>query len=149
VAKKIGKKRALLLAFVMFAITFVYITMLGKISFIPVEVQGIIMVVLAAIPLAIFGILPNAVIADIAESDGIKTGNFKAGIFFGARTFMSKMGQAVAGIILPSLLARGQEIGDDVGIRMTAIAAIIFIIGGFIFLLSYNEKEVNEVIKAK
>lgn len=148
-AKKIGKKRALMVAFLMFALTFVYVTMLGKISFIPLEAQGLIMVVLAAIPLAIFGILPNAVIADIAEYDGIKTGNYKSGIFFSARTFMSKMGQAVAGIILPSMLARGQEIGDDIGIRMTAIAAIVFIIGGLVLLIFYNEKEINQVINQK
>ena len=35
-------------------------------SFIPASVQGLILTVVAALPMAIFGILPQAVVADIS-----------------------------------------------------------------------------------
>lgn len=115
--------------------------------------QGFLIVTVAAIPMAIFGILPNAIIADIAEADGIKTGNFKAGIFFGARTFMSKMGQTIAALTFPSFIiigAMGPEhpVGE-LGVRLTGIAALIFVALGLILFLKYNEKEVLKILATK
>lgn len=149
IAKKTGKKRLLLFAFVIFLITFLIVFVLGKIPVLSQMGQGWLLVVFAAIPLAIFGILPNAMVADIAEADGIKTGNYKAGIFFGARTFMSKMGQSLAGILFPSLLIIGKSIDNDLGVRLTAIAAVIFLVVGILLLLAYNEKEVNATLESK
>lgn len=149
IAKKTGKKKLLTVAFVIFLITFMIVFLLGKMPFLSIDAQGWLLVVFGAIPLAIFGILPNAMIADIAEADGIKTGNYKAGIFFGARTFMSKMGQSVAGILFPSLLILGKSTENDFGIRLTAIAAIVFLILGLGILLTYNEKEVNSTLESK
>lgn len=145
IAKKTGKKRLLTIGFVIFLMTFSFTFMLGRMPM-PLMTQGYILALLGAIPLAIFGILPNAMVADIAEADGIKTGNFKAGIFFGARTFMSKMGQSAAGILFPSLLLLGRSTENDIGIRLTALAAVGFLIGGLILLLLYNEKEINETL---
>lgn len=113
------------------------------------SIQGYLLVIVTAVALAIFGILPNAIIADIAEADGIETGNFKAGIFFGARTFMSKMGMTVGGLILPSLLLLGKSTENDLGVRMTGLAAIVFVIAGLIFFLKYNEKEVLKTLSKK
>ncbi|HOX93046.1 MAG TPA: MFS transporter, partial [Spirochaetales bacterium] len=103
IAKKAGKKRMLIAAFAAFTLVFAYASGLGSYSWSP-QAQGFLLVVLAAVPLAIFSIVQNAIVADIAEADGLATGNFKAGIFFGARTFMSKLGQTVAGFLIPSLL---------------------------------------------
>ena len=44
---------------------------LGRYPF-PPEVQGFMFVGLAMFPLAIFSILQNAIIADIAEADGVR-----------------------------------------------------------------------------
>jgi|GEM_PF-348952 len=111
--------------------------------------QGYLLMLLAAIPLAIFGILPNAIVADIAEADGIETGNFKAGIFFGARTFMQKMGQMVGGLLFPSVMILGDIPGFDKGIRYTAIVAIIFLVMGLILFIRYNERAVLKSLAKK
>lgn len=148
IAKKTGKKRLLIVGFIAFLATFGFTFMLGNLP-LPLMTQGYILAILAAIPLAIFGILPNAMVADIAEADGIVTGNFKAGIFFGARTFMSKMGQSAAGILFPSLLLLGRSVDNDIGIRLTAVAAFGFLIVGLILLLRYNEEEINETLTSK
>lgn len=144
-AKKVGRKRLLIVAFIAFLITFIFIFFLGKMP-IAEMTQGYILALLASIPLAIFGILPNAMVADIAEADGIVTGNFKAGIFFGARTFMQKMGQSIAGIIFPSLLLLGRSVENDTGVRLTAVVASAFIIFGILLLIRYNEKEIDSTI---
>ena len=147
IARRVGKKRLLTVGFFVFLLTFGMTFMLGRLPM-SANAQGYVLAFMAAIPLAIFGILPNAMVADIAEADGIKTGNFKAGIFFGARTFMSKMGQSVAGIMFPSLLLMGRSVENDMGIRMTALASVVFLLVGLMFLLVYNEEEINSTLSS-
>lgn len=149
IAKKLGKKRLLKYAFMIFLLTFIIVFSLGKIPFMSLGQQGYLLVVCAAVPLAIFGILPNAMVADIAEADGKKNGNFKAAIFFGARTFMSKMGQSLAGILFPSLLLLGKSVDNDLGVRMTSLVAVCFLIVGMVFLFLYREHEVEEILNQK
>ena len=149
IARKVGKKQLLIVGFICFVATYAFIFFLGKMTGLAPTVQGYILAVSGAIPMAIFGILPNAVIADIAEADGIENGNYKAGIFFGARTFMSKLGQSVAGIVFPSLLLLGKEPGNDIGVRLTALVALGFLVFGLLLLFLYREEEVNASLKKK
>ncbi|MGC9796671.1 MFS transporter [Fervidobacterium riparium] len=138
-AKKLGKKRLLMVGFIIFAINFGFTSMLGRLALSPVA-QSYIVAVLAAIPLAIFGILPNAMVADIAEAHGKRTGNYKAAVFFGARTFVQKMGQTVAGLIFPSLFILGSNEVNEVGLRVSAIVSLALMILGYVLLLFYDEK---------
>ena len=57
----------ILFAFAVFSLAYFYTGFMGKMSFIPETVQGLILTVVAALPMAIFGILPQAVVADIAR----------------------------------------------------------------------------------
>ena len=68
---KLGKKKMILFAFAVFSLAYFYTGFMGKMSFIPASVQGLILTVVAALPMAIFGILPQAVVADISQSDSI------------------------------------------------------------------------------
>ncbi len=148
IAQKLGKKKLLIIAFVLYAAVFVIVFPLGRWPMEPI-VQAYLLMVLASMPLAIFGILPNAIIADIAEADGIRTGNFKAGIFFGARTFMSKVGQMLGALIFPSMLLLGKSPGNDIGVRLTGVVAFGFCAAGFFLFLKYNEKEVLKILATK
>ncbi len=141
---KMGKKKLILIAFCIFTVAFAYTATLG--TFLPVaaEIQGYILCVLAAPAMAIFGILPQAVVADIAECDEIETKENRSGMFYAARTFSMKMGQAVAMLLVTSLGTIRQDIG--LGYRIVAIcAAVVCVIGGLLFLL-YNEKRVYSKI---
>lgn len=144
-AKKIGKKRLLMVGFIIFALDFLFTSLLGKFNFSPYT-QSYIIAILSAIPLAIFGILPNAMVADIAEAHGRETGNYKAGVFFGARTFMQKMGQTIAGLIFPSLFILGSSEVNERGLRISAIVSLSFMILGYILLLFYNEKKILSIL---
>ncbi len=146
IAKRTGKKMLITIGFILFIIVYAYIMVLGKIP-LPKVLQGYIVIILMGIPLAIFGILPNAIIGDIAEADAIETGRHKNAIFYGTRTFMSKVGQMIGGLVFPSLLLIGSTPGNDIGIRLTGLAAIIFVVVGFIMFLMYDEKKVLKTLE--
>ena len=144
---KLGKKKMILFAFAVFSLAYFYTGFMGKISFIPATVQGVILTVAAALPMAIFGILPQAVVADIAQSDSIKTGSNREGMFYAARTFAFKLGQSLSMLIFTAVSTIGA--GDGTGYRMAAFGAAVFCCIGGIILVFYNEKKINGIICGK
>jgi len=141
VAKKIGKKKTVLLGFYIFLALFLSIFFIGKNS-LPISpyIQGYMIVGIAAIPIAILGILPNAILADIAELDALKTGSKREGLFYAGRTFMQKLGQTLAVLIFSSLILVGlnSEEKKNVSPNVTGIIAP-----------SVSENVVKEVQKVK
>ncbi len=133
--KKFGKKKLCFFAMIMLILAYVYCSFLGLMPMSP-TVQVLIFVVLASVGFAIFGILPNAIVADIAKTDGDKTGEYKEGMFFAVQTFMNKLGQMIAMVTFSSILLLGKEVGDDLGIRLTGIVAAII---GFIALMIFTK----------
>lgn len=172
IAKKIGKKRLLTIAFVLFILSSGMMALWG-LGPIPPLAQGIGLILFSAFPIAVFGILPNAIIADIAEADGIEKGNHKAAIFFGARTLMSKLGQSLTLFLFPvvstlaigglgqtaqmdaadaaELAAEGIQVAGAtvLGVRMTAAVAMIGLIVGLILFLRYDERGILRTLATK
>ncbi len=143
-SKKLGKKNLCFFAMVMLVIAFLYCAFLGMMP-IPPVLQVSIFVFLAGIGFAIFGILPNAIVADIARHDGEKTGLHREGLYFSIQTFMNKIGQMLAMVLFSSILLLGNEPGHDLGIRMTGVvAAVIGLVALLIFTRYKDEPEENE-----
>ncbi|MDE7266028.1 MAG: MFS transporter [Lachnospiraceae bacterium] len=143
-APKFGKKKLILAAFVIFALAYLYTGFLGKISLISANVQGLILMVTASLPMAVFGILPQAVVADIAQSDAKRTGSNREGMFYAARTFAFKLGQSLSMLLFTAVSTIGTASGA--GYRIAAFGAALFcILGGIIFLF-YNERKINQSI---
>ena len=147
-ALRYEKKRVLVVGFVLLTLLFAMFTFMGILP-VPALLYAWVVVGFAALPNAIFGIVPNAVVADIAEADGIETGNFKAGMFFGIRSFEINVGVSVANILFPSLLTLGMTIEHPYGIRMTAIVAAAICVLGMAALFAYNEKAVLRSLAKK
>jgi Na+/melibiose symporter-like transporter len=145
---RVGKKKVLIWAFVLFSIDFLIFAAMGILR-IPSAAFAWIAVAFSALPMAIFGILPNAVVADIAEADGIETGSFKAGMFFGVRTFETNLGISVANILFPSLLTLGMTSQNPSGIRMTAIVSFFVCVAGMLVFFLYNEGSVMKSLAKK
>ena len=141
---KFGKKRMLLFAFVMFSTAFFYTGFMGKIPFLSAAAQGFVLMVFAALPMAIFGILPQAVVADIAQSDSITSGSNREGMFYAARTFAFKLGQSLSMLIFTAVSTIGA--GEGTGYRIAAFGAAVFCMVGGIILVFYNEKKINGII---
>lgn len=112
--------------------------------FIPASVQGLILTVVAALPMAIFGILPQAVVADISQSDSITSGSNREGMFYAARTFAFKLGQSISMLIFTAVSTIGAAEGT--GYRVAAFGAAVFCCIGGIILVFYNEKKINGII---
>ena len=137
---KFGKKRIILVAFCIFSVSFIFTAFFGEALPFPPAVQGFILCILASPAQAIFGILPQGVVADIAQCDALETHENRSGMFFAARTFAFKLGQSVAMLLVTAFATIHPETG--LGYRITAIAAAaVCILGGVLFLM-YNEKKV-------
>lgn len=143
-APKLGKKKLILTAFGIFALSFLYTGFLGKITVVPAGVQGLILMVVAALPMAVFGILPQAVVADIARSDAKRTGSNREGMFYAARTFAFKLGQSLSMLLFTAVSTIGSTSGA--GYRIAAFGAACFCLLGGIVFLAYNERRINEDI---
>lgn len=99
---KFGKKKLVITGFIGLALAYVVTALIGVV--IPRGIlPGILIVVISAFPMALLGIIPQSIIADVAEEDAIVTGEKREGMFFAARTFAMKMGQSVAALVFTSL----------------------------------------------
>lgn len=145
VSKRIGKKKMVVFAFCFFSGTFLFTSFSGQLG-IPGMANGIIVALAAAIPMSILGILPPAIVADISESETITTKENREGMFFAARTFAFKLGQAGAMVIFTSVKLIGSP---SFGLRLTAIIAFVFCLLGAIVLAKYNEKSIYKSIGVK
>lgn len=142
-AKKMGKKKLVIIGFAVFAFVFLLASFLGQYG-IPALIQGILLSVGAAIPMAILGILPQAIVADIAQAESKTTGENREGMFFAARTFSFKLGQSVSLLLFTSLATIKPEIG--LGYRIALIVAVFFTLLGAFALTKYKEKETLKLL---
>jgi len=130
-APKLGKKKLIIFAFFAYSAVFLITSICGQGLH-----WGFIIAVCAAVPMAILGILPQACVADVAELSRLESGEDRSGMFFAARTFAFKMGQALAMVIFTSVTVSQTA----QSYRNTAIiATVTCLIGAFLFFL-YNEK---------
>lgn len=138
-ATRYGKKPILIVGFIMFAAVFTTFGIYGWFGTGGDHRIAWISAGLAAIPMAIFTILPNATIADIAEQHAQDTGEHQAGMFFATRTLTMKAAAAVAALIFPTVLALGKSSDNPTGIRMTAVIAMALCIVGFVIMTRFKE----------
>lgn len=145
-AARMGKKKLILFAFAVFSLAYFYTGFLGKMGALSPTVQGAVLTVAAALPMAVFGILPQAVVADIAQSDAKISGSNREGMFYAARTFAFKMGQSLSMLLFTAVSTIG---ADGEGYRIAAFAAAGFCLLGGILFAFYNERRISGVIQEK
>lgn len=140
-ARRLGKKPLMVGAFVWMALVFLGVPLLGRLAFAP-SAQGFLLVLLMAVPLAVLGVLPNAVLADIAEEDAARTGEQREGMFFAARTLMQKFGQTFGVVSFAMLTTLGNDVGDDLGIRASGVVGFVLCLGAGLVFARYDERSV-------
>ena len=121
-APKFGKRKLILGAFGIFALSYLYTGFLGKISVISPNVQGLILMV----------------------SDAKRTGSNREGMFYAARTFAFKLGQSLSMLLFTAISTIGGTAGT--GYRIAAFLAAAFCLLGGILFLFYNENKINQDI---
>ena len=137
-AKQSGKKRLILLAFAVFAVEFSFVAFA---QFVPLPKMWLLYgsAVAVSFPLAVFGVMPSAVIGDEVEKEERRSGQQLAGMFFGVRAFVMKVGISLANLIFPSLLLFGKSTENPLGIQLTALAAAGFCLAGWQVFRKYEE----------
>ena len=158
--RKFGKKKLTMTGFLGLSLAYVIAALIRVLNLTGGTmgvVAGVLICVIAAFPMALLGIIPQSIVADVAEADGIVTGENREGMFFAARTFAMKWGQALAMLIFTSLAIIGatqQVDSNDIsaspaGMTIVAIVAVVFCVLGAVILSAYNEKGVMEKKKKK
>lgn len=147
-ARKIGKKTLIIVGFFTYSAVFLITALCGQGFY-----WGVIVAVSAGIPMAILGILPQACVADVSELNTLETGEDRSGMFFAARTFAMKMGQALSMIIYTSVtVATISELGESIvresQYRTVAYIATATCLIGAILFFFYNEKGILGKINA-
>lgn len=144
-AKKFGKKPLITVAFFWMGAVFALIYFMGNLPFGP-EAQAYVFVFGMSLPVSFLGVLPNAVLADIAGHDAKITGVKQEGMFFAARTLMQKFGQTAGVVVFAILTTFGKDVGDDLGIRISGvIGAVLCILAGIYFMKYDEEKVLSEI----
>ena len=154
---KHGKKKLVIIGFLGLAVAYLITALIGVVPFLPSEsmIPGILIVIISAFPMALLGIIPQAIVADVAEQDALLTGEKREGMFFAARTFAMKFGQSLAMLVFTSLAVLGttQDLTSNdlsaspVGLRIVAIVAVCFCVLGAVILMAYDEKKVMNDIR--
>ena len=157
--RKFGKKKLVITGFLGLALAYVIAGLIGIIgtTVIPGVVYGVVICLIAAFPMALLGIIPQSIVADVAEADGIETGENREGMFFAARTFAMKFGQSLAMLVFTSLAiigttqnANSNDITASVtGMILVGFVAVAFCVLGAILLGFYNEKKIMSTIEKK
>ena len=157
--RKFGKKKLVISGFLGLAVAYVITGLIGIIgtTVIPGVVYGVVICVIAAFPMALLGIIPQSIVADVAEADGIETGENREGMFFAARTFAMKFGQSLAMLVFTSVAiigttqnANSNDITASVlGMTLVGFVAVAFCSIGALILSFYNEKKIMSTIEKK
>jgi len=139
-SKKFGKKTLVLLAFGILSLIFVTIFFLGKLPFSPTN-QMYILVIFASFPLAALGILPNAILADIAQKDTLETGENHEGMFFAVKYLFVKLGQTLGIAIFAMLTVYGKDPGNDYGLRLNGVVGFVLCVLALGFFARFKERK--------
>jgi GPH family glycoside/pentoside/hexuronide:cation symporter len=137
---KYGYRKILILSFILLSAVFAGIALLGKLH-IASRIQLYTLLGLASFPLASLGILPNAIIAGIAESEGEKTGDSREGLFFAVNYFFAKLGQTLGITIFSLLTIFGKDSGHDLGLRLSGVTGCVLCVFAAFIFRRYKEQK--------
>lgn len=161
--KKWGKKKLVIFGFLGLAVCYA-ITAIASIPGVCPSAEdganglswvfGILIMIISALPMALLGIIPQSIVADVAEAEAKTTGQNREGMFFAARTFAMKLGQSVAMILFTSLAVGFRDPGstetevfpNKTGMIVAAAVAVAFCVLGAVILMFYKEKKVMKII---
>lgn len=136
--KKFSKKRMMILCFLAMVVVFGCIFHLGRFPF-PLFLQGVMLMVVFGVPDSFLGILPNTVIADIANEDTKRTGQNNEGMYFGMRALFQKFGQTMGIMVFAMLTLYGKDPGNDLGLRLSGVVGAVLCLSAALVFTRYKE----------
>jgi GPH family glycoside/pentoside/hexuronide:cation symporter len=141
-SKKIGKKPIMIFSFGLLSLIFVAIFFLGKFP-ISAKAQIYTMALAASFPLASLGILPNAILAEIAEREAKLTGENREGMFFAVKYLFVKFGQTLGIALFTFLTIYGKDPGHDYGLRLNGICGFVLCLAALLIFSRFKERRIR------
>jgi GPH family glycoside/pentoside/hexuronide:cation symporter len=146
-ARKTGKKLLINFSFLTLAALLLLCFFLGRFP-LSGEFQGYLLAFGAMVPLAIMSTLPTALLAEISDLDAKQSGEQKEGMYFAVRNLFQKIGQTLGMVIVVLLIQLGKDVGDDLGVRLTALAGLLLCIVAAIVFSFFRERKLTHEIEA-
>lgn len=148
-AKKKGKRLPIIWGCLIFSVAEIIICFSDQILENKM-VMACLFALFVSFPFAVLNVLPASMMADIIQYDTITSGINQEGIFGAARSFIVKMGNSLAIMIVPSLTVIGAAAGENVGksgLKWTAAAGALFCLAAVAAFGKYKEGEVLDCIR--
>ncbi len=140
-SKRVGLKRVMIASLLGFAVVFPLIAAFPTPpGGLPPLAFGVLVMALAGVPLAGFFVVPDAIIAAVADLEQHRSGQRREGMYFGVNGLLLKLNLGVSTLVSGALL---QVWGDPLGLQLTGpVAALAMVLGAVVFL-RYPEHEVE------
>ncbi|NSW91930.1 MAG: MFS transporter [Firmicutes bacterium] len=136
---KYGKKKVMIATSFVFGILLILLGLFGTIL---TGYAAIAVVLVAGIPLAAALVVPNAMVADIAELDGIETGVRREAMFFGTQGLINKIVIGLSSLVTPLLFKTfGYSSDNPLGLQLCGPIAGLIVMAGIIVLNKYSLQE--------
>ena len=133
-ARRCSKRRAYRVALLLGVATFPLLALGGTLPVLPVEVQTLLLLGLAGLPLAGIFLFPAALTADIVDHDSRLTGMRREASYFGSQNFVEKTASSVAPLLVALILQLGDTADDPWGVRLVGpVAGLLVLVGWWIF----------------
>jgi glycoside/pentoside/hexuronide:cation symporter, GPH family len=145
-AKRRGLKAVMVASLFAFAACFPLLYFFGAAPLgIPPLAFGLAVMGFAGIPLAGFFIVPDAIIATVADLEERLSGQRREGMYFGVNGLFLKVNLGVSTVVSGALL---QSFGDPLGIQLTGPVAAVAVLAGAVVFTRYPEARMTESRKA-
>lgn len=161
VAQRYSKK--ILIVMSLFAVSFLFLSIfyLGRFG-LQHDMEAIILSALMSLPLALLGILPPVILAEITHLDSFKTKQNKEATYFAIRSLFIQFGQTLGIAVFTILIGIDNEHPtgkmlaqlfpnipfEELGIRLSGVfGAGLCFVAAIIFMM-FNEKKLNRGIVA-
>ncbi len=134
IGNKYGKKKGLIISFIWLVFWMPLTPLIGRITFIPLNVQGYLYGIGAVFGSASAFLYSYAIISDIADKDERDTSRNRSGLYTGFKNIPTNIGQA-SGYIIAGYLSR---IPGNIGLKWLGPIVIGFLIIAFPIFIKGN-----------
>lgn len=133
-ARARSKRRAYRVAMLLGVATFPLLALGGALPALPTEVQTLLLMGLAGLPLAGIFLFPAAITADIVDHDSRVTGMRREASYYGSQNFVEKTAGSFAPLLVSLILLLGDTADDPWGVRLVGpVAGFLVLVGWWIF----------------
>jgi glycoside/pentoside/hexuronide:cation symporter, GPH family len=140
-AKRRGLKAVMVGSLALFAACFPFLYLLGDPpGGLDPLVFGLIVMAIAGVPLAGFFIVPDAIVAAVADLERGLSGEQREGMYFGVNGLLLKINLGISTVVSGLLL---EVYGDPLGIQLTGPVAAVAVALGAVAFSRYPERDVE------